>query len=352
MYNDDDLNAAVSAGIFTEDTAVAFRGLTIQRRHVPKGDLEDFKMVSGLNDIFVSIAIVLTLFAAYRISITVAPILTGCLTAVLSWGLAEYFTKKHRMAFPSIILLAAFTASMALFGWTVADEVNFPPPVARLLHPVGISFPIFLLAGIALSLATVASIAHWWRFKVPVTVAVVTATGLATCVAGSLATFPSLLPWVRHATLAAGLITLGIALWWDSSDQARTTRRSDVAFWLHLAAAPMIVHPIFSFVGLLGSTVEIGSRSLIAVAVYVLLAGLALVIDRRAVLVSALAYLLYAISHLNDIMSANGSFPDSLAVTGAVAGTALLLLSVWWKPIRRAIVRMLPQHIQIHLPYV
>jgi hypothetical protein len=30
-------------------------------------------------------------------------------------------------------------------------------------------------------------------------------------------------------------------MWWDSSDRARLTRRSDVAFWLHLLAAPMIV---------------------------------------------------------------------------------------------------------------
>src|SRR2546430_3225670 len=36
------------------------------------------------------------------------------------------------------------------------------------------------------------------------------------------------------------------AMWWDGSDRARLTRRSDVAFWLHLLAAPMIVHPVFT----------------------------------------------------------------------------------------------------------
>ena len=48
------------------------------------------------------------------------------------------------------------------------------------------------------------------------------------------------------------------AMWWDSSDRARLTRRADVAFWLHLLAAPMIVHPIFTLLGLNNGTANLG----------------------------------------------------------------------------------------------
>ncbi len=50
--------------------------------------------------------------------------------------------------------------------------------------------------------------------------------------------------------LLLGIGTFLFAMWWDSSDRARLTRRADVAFWLHLLAAPMIVHPVFTLLGL------------------------------------------------------------------------------------------------------
>ncbi len=61
------------------------------------------------------------------------------------------------------------------------------------------------------------------------------------------------------------ILLLGIgmflfAMWWDASDRARLTRRSDVAFWLHLLAAPMIAHPIFTLLGLNTGSVGTGRR--------------------------------------------------------------------------------------------
>ena len=71
---------------------------------------------------------------------------------------------------------------------------------------------------------------------------------------------------MRDLMLAAVLL-LGVAVFlyamrWDSSDPARLTRRSDVAFWLHLLAAPMIVHPVFTLLGLNdGDATIIGAAS-------------------------------------------------------------------------------------------
>ena len=50
--------------------------------------------------------------------------------------------------------------------------------------------------------------------------------------------------------LVFGIGVFLFAMWWDASDPKRETRRADVAFWLHLLAAPMIVHPVFKLFGL------------------------------------------------------------------------------------------------------
>ena len=93
--------------------------------------------------------------------------------------------------------------------------------------------------------------------------------------------------------LALGIGVFLFAMWWDGSDRARLTRRADVAFWLHLLAAPMIVHPVFTLLGLNDGNATIG-EGLVVILLYVVLGLTALAIDRRALLVSALAYVLFA----------------------------------------------------------
>src|SRR3546814_7832497 len=87
-------------------------------------------------------------------------------------------------------------------------------------------------------------------------------------------------------------------MWWDRSDRVRQTRRSDVAFWLHLLAAPMIAHPIFFLLGVTqGDDISSGAAAMV-VGIYVLFGLIALAIDRCALLVSALAYVLFALTQL------------------------------------------------------
>ena len=51
--------------------------------------------------------------------------------------------------------------------------------------------------------------------------------------------------WSSPAALVVFCI---IAMSFDMSDRSRVTRRSDCAFWLHLLAAPLIVHSLVSMV--------------------------------------------------------------------------------------------------------
>ena len=133
---------------------------------------------------------------------------------------------------------------------------------------------------------------------------------------------------------------------WDSSDPARVTRRSDVAFWLHLLAAPMIVHPIFTLLGLNDNSASIG-EGLVVVALYIAMGITALAIDRRALLVSALAYVLYA---LNELFREFGAVELNVALTALIIGSALLMLSAFWHQARALVVRPLPEGLRAKLP--
>jgi hypothetical protein len=185
---------------------------------------------------------------------------------------------------------------------------------------------------------------------VPITVAAGAAAVAGIVVALIAAALGDNLENMRNLMLGFVLL-LGVgvflfAMRWDSSDQARVTRRSDVAFWLHLLAAPMIVHPVFTLLGLNDGNATIG-EGLVVVLLYVVLAIAALAIDRRALLVSALAYVLYA---LTELFKQIGAVELSVALTALVIGSALLMLSAYWHQARRLVVNRLPDALQGKLP--
>jgi hypothetical protein len=64
MYSDSDLDAAVAAGALEPDAAAALRAFVDSRAAIaPAVDEEHFRLITGFNDIFVSIAAAILLFA-------------------------------------------------------------------------------------------------------------------------------------------------------------------------------------------------------------------------------------------------------------------------------------------------
>ncbi|HEX8527513.1 hypothetical protein [Allosphingosinicella sp.] len=351
MYSESDIEAAVAAGVLTPETAAALRNHVAGQRSAPAVDEEHFRLITGFNDIFVGIAAAILLFAVAWIGQSVGPKIdgegpspfAGLFVAGTAWGLAEFFTRKRRMALPSIILLLAFTGGVLLtafatlvLGFGTALFENNEPAIA-------------LVAAASAAVAAGATYVHWRRFRVPITIAVGAATVVATVlalVAYAVGERPIVEDVVLGSALVLGIGVFLFAMWWDSSDPRRETRRSDVAFWLHLLAAPLIVHPIFSLLGLTDGDASIG-EALVVLGVYVLLGITALAIDRRALLVSALAYVLYA---LISLFREFGAVELNIALAAFVIGSALLLLSAFWHNVRRAVVRPLPPGLQARLP--
>jgi hypothetical protein len=342
MYTEADLRSAVAAGAISAEAADALRTHATGLSGSPAGDEEHFRLLSSFNDIFVTIAAVLLLVAMAGVGSAIVAGLAGVLTAGAAWGMAEFFTRKRRMALPSIVLLIAFVGGIAAAPIEVMAEGRYFEDNPRT--------SAFIIAAIMLVAAGGAYL-HWRRFMVPITVAAGAATIAATVlalVAGALG--PSmntpeniLLPLV----FMLGLAIFGFAMRWDMSDRERQTRRSDVAFWLHLLAAPMICHPLFHWIGVTEGYSISAAAVIGVIVVYILMGVVALAVDRRALLVSALAYVLVALSWLFDTF---GAVQLSVALTALVIGSALLMLSAFWSPIRAAVVEKLPGELKQRLP--
>lgn len=350
MYSESDLESAVAAGVVSRDAANALRNHAASLRAVPVADEEHFRLITGFNDIFVGIAAIISLVAVGWIGGAIHAALAGALVAASAWGLAEFFTRKRRMALPSIILLLAFVGGIA------GAQIGFLVEHGEAIFGNDANGRLMAIVGAAIAFVTAgAAWLHWRRFMVPITIAAGAAAVTGTVLALVLATIRPdatldfepetvLLPFI----FIAGLAIFAFAMWWDMSDRARETRRSDVAFWLHLLAAPMIAHPLFHWLGVTQGDEALGAGAAVGVvAVYVALGLVALAVDRRALLVSALAYVLAALTYL---FREFGVVELNVALTAFVIGSSLLLLSAFWHHARAAVVGFLPGDVSRRLP--
>lgn len=350
MYSDNDLERAVAAGAITPEAAGALRRFVAEQAPAPVVDEEQFRLVSGFNDIFVAIASVLLLVALAWIGYEIGPrledgpsFMSGLLIAVASWGLAEFFTRRRRMALPSILLLLAFAGGVMFTTMTLLVHMIGEARIDDNERIAALSFAA------AAAVAAGATWAHWRRFRVPITIAAGAAAAggvVLALVASAISGAPAFEDIMLTGAFVLGIGVFLFAMWWDASDRERLTRRADVAFWLHLLAAPLIVHPVFHALGVLDNQVSMGS-AIVVVLLYMGLAVVALAIDRRALMVSALAYVLYALSALFRELGAVGL---NVALTALVIGSALLLLSAFWHSARAVVVGWLPEGLRAKLP--
>ncbi|MDE2383850.1 MAG: hypothetical protein KGO53_04460 [Alphaproteobacteria bacterium] len=332
-----DLDAAVKAGALDEATAARLVRFVAAGSVAVNADEEQLRLVTGFNDIFVAIGLGLFLGALFAIAKSAALFLLP----PVCWGLAELFTRRMRLALPSIILLVVFVGSVffAVLHVTAAPAqaggqwFGDPNPWGTVL---------------AAALAALAAALHWRRFHVPITVAAGAASVAGLVVAALGAASPDLLKSIGSLiALPMGLGVFALAMFFDGKDRARRTQMSDRAFWLHLLAAPLIVHPlVWNMTNVAGLT-ALGAG--LIVAMFVVLAGVALLVDRRALLVSSLTYLGYALSTFFG-QKAFGTEGAGLAVLAV--GAIVLLLSVFWKPLRRALLATAPPQLQILVPPV
>jgi hypothetical protein len=383
-----DLDRAVEAGVIeadVRDRLLAFVAVPPPARPDTGADdsgpdSENFRLLTGFNDIFAALACALLLLAPIILAGGLVPeydeqgqlvgygrqIALGAgflVSAGLAWLLAERFTRKLRRSLPSILLLVAFVGSSAAAAFAFAAATPaYQATIQSIEHTETLpdwaggekevtftrreepQLPIlFLIAGLA---GVAAAFGHWRRFRVPITLAAgAAAVAVAVLVPLSLAKVPV---WATLlAMLALGLAVFALAMHHDLSDLTRETRSTDIAFWLHLVAAPLIIHPLFILSGAFAPEPPIWAVPAVLLT-FAVLTLVSLAIDRRAFLVAAVAYLLWAVQQ--TLQAGQVGVAASAGLSVAMIGLAFVALSLWWPGLRAGLLSRLPPTLVVRLP--
>jgi len=336
MISHDDIDAAARAEILSPEQAAAVKIFAEERKRVRMVDTDEpFKFLSGFRDFFIAVGLLLLIAAFVTVAaFTETVLLPSVLAAIAAWAMAELVAKRDRLALSSIIVSMAFVVATALACGLAIDPYWVPFGFTRLVPPGTLVSEPFVDPTLAATLAGVAAGAGFYaRFKVPFVLA-----GLAgAMILFILAILSSVAPnWtednLRIILGVAGLLTFMAAMRFDASDVARITRRADCGFWLHLIAAPLIVHAVVGAIGTSGLRFEAED----AVAVFALVAIItlvALVIDRRSMIVSALIYTAAATFATVAKFESGSDLP--IVVTLFALAALVIGLGLLWPILRR-----------------
>jgi hypothetical protein len=320
MIRDSDLDAAVSQNVISAEQASKLREIARDRVRRPHGANERFMVVNNLAELFISIGQIL-FFVALALAGGVIGVAAGVFAG---WAMAEFFARHRNLRWPAIVgsiaaaLCAAWLAAVFLGG---LDAVDKEVPWRVALSVAAISLGLSIL-----------------RYRLPFLVLPFV------CALGALAGMA--LPWPRDVSLViAGAASLLLAVWLDLQDRERLTTKSAFAFWLYVAGAPMFLHPVFSAVAAPG-------QSAAAMAGVLLIAALAclfgLLLDRRSPIVASLIYLGVIIGWGAQALNVPPQIQVALVLF--ILGVGVMLLGVWWRQARAAVLGILPATFMRRLP--
>ncbi len=330
----DDLRAAVARGIVTETQAAGLIALAEARRvaKAAVGPVEEpFVLFKGFNEIFVVVGLTILFIGWVGVATLMgldvdAPaglttVLLSGLTVLGLAGVGRYFTTKRRMVAPSIALSIMTALTSVVLGFAL----------------LGSSFAAYSVPAVCLFVAVVMA-GHYYLFRVPFSAAII--AGAAYYAVFSAWTLENVFSAVRGdesagelgltaLTVLFGLAVFVLAMRLDLSDPQRVSTRSATAFWLHVVAAPAIVNTVALRLLADGSAwaqaVLLGFLLLIAV--------VAVVIDRRSFLISGAGY---------SVALAATLFEGGAAVAILILGLALVLLGAGWDRLRARLMTALP----------
>lgn len=385
MYSQTDLNDAVAGGAITEEQANSLRRFIATRNGAPTGDEEHLRLLLGFNDIFVACACVFALIAVAWLGslIPVGGLGMGMMpvqapfaalfVAAAAWGLAMLFTKRRRTALPSILLAFAFVGGVAMFLLLLlAGSGGMRGSGAQ------------VIASLSFAAGSAAAFLHWRVFRVPIAIALAAGSAVIAVVVLTMSGMsgPEALMVIL---LIFGLGIFFWAMWWDSQDPLRYTDKSEVAFWLHWLAGGLVVTALATLFGVSQSVDSIGGAIAILL-IYALLVLVALAVNRKVYLLAGLQPFISAIQNLvggsprdpdydygrygavpypgpyssNPYSNPYGPYPrpygsshmstETQMITLLIIAILFVLLAIYWAPVRRRIVNMLPASLRSRLP--
>jgi hypothetical protein len=354
MLRDAHLDGAVEEGIITAAQANALRNFAVQHerpRARALGRDERFRFMRGFNDFFFATGVVM--LGAGLMYFAGAGAAGNVLGAAILWALAELLIGRMRLVLPGILIASLFVGM--LYRAIPVDLFPVPAPGGPAIRAPSTWIDLFMGGGMltrTLAPPTVALRALvgsgaaaliYARFRLPFALLLV-AGGLVVATA-ALSNTQSLV------LLLCGLAVFAAAMVFDASDRERLSRRSDCAFWLHLLAAPLIVHSLIATAVPDLDFAKLTTPAALAIVLIVLaLALIAVLIDRRALLVSTLSYLGIVIAYAIRNAGVNAPVDEIFFSTLVLLGVLVLVLGVGWQPLRRALMLALPKSLLDRLP--
>lgn len=325
------------------------RGVTVGARAAKPAedaawsDTETPRFIRGFHDVLITIGVIVALSGLWGLA-SVFVVLPAIVV------LSEILVKRQRLALPAvaltIALVCATTTLTAFWGssyWNFllsgGDAIRFIAPFPVLLglyylrYRVPLSLALCIVSGLALVLAMVIKL-------------ILSASGDPLLLVNN----PSILSWIGIVS-AVGLFAT--ALKFDLSDIDRRTTRSDIAFWLHMAAAPALLYSIVSlFVmrggGLIELTQTVSFKTPVVVLTVAALMLVGLIIDRRAFVTSGLLSLGFALFGI--FRQGSATIDTYFSTTLLVVGAIVLVIGTGWMPLRRRVVNALPSALARRLP--
>ena len=353
----EDIRAGVAAGVLDEAQAaklIAIANGRLGYRANMRDEDEPFELFKGFSEIFVTVGLGI-LFAGILIfaglntaSFTVVMILSAALSA----GFAFYFTLRRRMTLPSIALASMFGWSVfVLFAFYIlADQIEAYDSTGDLPN----AWPFLIV----FTLSAAAMFAYFWKFRVPFAMFIfgLFCGGMAFSIAGIIApesifaagfmtymgNADGFFDLGRNPTMAWTMLLFGFGaflggMYFDLKDPYRISRYSSCGFWLHIIAAPAIVNVVA--LSLLGIEGAVGY--LFSALALIIIAIVALVIDRRSFLTAGIFYigviLLWAIN-----AGESGGNDMNIVWVMLIMGAFITALGTWWVQFRAALMKRLP----------
>ena len=348
-----DLDAAVRAGVIRSDQADELRRFDERQRHAPGASEEKFAFISGFADVMAAVGILMVTITLMVILGSTLPIAWAA-APLVCWRAAIFFTEKRRLMLCSFVIFAVYAISCAGAVLTGALYATGSNPWT---HPDAAPAVAYVLVASATSVACYA----WWRrFQLPIAYAafaVATVNIGVTAVRAIMPGLPSL--GVDLVSAVCGPIMFVWAMWWDVSDVRRETVRSDVAFWLHIAAGFLLVKGAMTLLlGVNGDAQSWGrmfkqiadpthGQAAAVLILFLIFAAVALVIDRRSLLTSGM---FYAVPAMISLLGGVGVGGTAIAGSFLLCGLTLTFLAVRWNAIRAPLLRLLPQGVSAQLP--
>lgn len=330
MATRQELQAAADAGVIAPEQVEALERFLSQRATVGE---EDLRFIRNFHDVFLSIGLGL-LAIGISVAISVVVDESGRLTAYsyfagagVMWLLAEYFARRKRLFLPAITISIAFVGFVfwGTAGLLFSNDIDLDRMT---------DLPVW-----AAGAFTAAAALFWLRFRLPFSLLLV-AFGTTFTAIAALGRLDA--QWIEETfplmVLGGGGLSFLAAVAFDARDPERATRASDNAFWLHMAAAPMI---LFGLIGALFGFDGMDPAKATAILLTVGALGLvALAINRRALLVSALIYTGVSIGAILKQFTPDDGV--TAAATLLLLGAGVVLLGAGWHGARRLLLKFLP----------